>query len=257
MMTFLGYENILILVFCMVCKAQGDDSYQTLVLSTSPSASLPVLKSTYAFTETDEPVYTIAHTEQPEIHPTHDPGFNPELLNSNLSPISHHLETSPAPRLPESANSETSDASEETNSIDDIFTADEKLFNLSIGTASPEVENTAEDLPTATTQPATTESQVTPYEETEADALLKETSDEVGDNQGNLGLEPWKIGVISVAVFLALEAIVLTIYCFTCKRRRSSGHSTIDGTKSNEQQEGPQRRGDMPERMSDNKSTTV
>ncbi|XP_077331218.1 uncharacterized protein LOC143974067 isoform X1 [Lithobates pipiens] len=287
-MKSLGFENIITLVLCIVCKTKGDVSFQTFVLSPSPSASFPVLKSTSALAEREETTETNPHMVQPEVQTTQHSGLSPELPRINLSPISHHPESSTLPQLPENSHAEVSDASKESN---DIFTDDDQLSNLSEGTIAPEVENSVPDLSTTTPDPSVTESQVTPYEEIEADVLLEETSEELGGKQRRLGLEPWKIGVISVGVFLAIEAVVLAVYCLLCRRRRrvvivkscekdseagetinveSNDNTVVEGTVSgspcqnagdssrpSENQEAYQQRGDMPGRMSDNKSTTV
>ncbi|KAM5193188.1 uncharacterized protein ACMZJ9_014303 [Mantella aurantiaca] len=286
-MKFLGFEHIIALVLCIVYKTKGDLSFQTFVLSTSPPAFFPVLKTTSTFAQRNETTETKAPTVQPEVQTQHS-GLSPELPTSNLSSVSHYPETSPVTQLPQSSHSEISDASKESNSIDD----NDQLSNLSEGTTSPLVENSIQDLPT-TPEPTVTESQVTPFEEIEADALLEETSEELGGNQESLGLEPWKIGIISVGVFLAIEAVVLTVYCLICRKRRrvvivksseqdseagetinvESNDNTVTGVegtiigspsqnagdcnRSNEHQEANQQRGDMPGKMSDNKSTTV
>ncbi|XP_063776108.1 uncharacterized protein LOC134914273 [Pseudophryne corroboree] len=197
-------------------KDKGDVSQQPTVLPTSTSTPLPVLKTTTAFTQTYMTVNFNTNTEQPEVPPTQNPGSRLDLPSSNLTPLSHHPETSPVPQQPQSANSEISDASKETNSINDIFTEDEKLFNINERTISPEVEN-HKTIPSVT--PEQTESQGTPHKET--DAFLEGTLED-GDKDGSFGLAPWKIGVISAAVFLATEAIVLTIYCLICRKRRYS-----------------------------------
>ncbi|XP_069819589.1 uncharacterized protein [Dendropsophus ebraccatus] len=145
-----------------------------------------------------------------------------DLPISNLSPFSHQTETSSVPQVPQSADSEEiSDTSKQTNSINDIFADnvdnDDTLSSISERTTSPEIENIVKDLPSASVEPLIIKSHVTPHDKTEAS--LKDAAQNKENNESS-GLAPWKVGVISAAAFLAIEAMVLAIYCFMCKKKR-------------------------------------
>ncbi|XP_056408141.1 uncharacterized protein LOC130307425 [Hyla sarda] len=204
----------------MICSS-GEEEFQTTVLSVTTSVSPPVLKTTPVFTQTEPAVSTITITEEPEVTPTQDPGPRLDLPSSNTSPFSHQPETSSSPQLPQSANSDISDTSKQTNNINDIFADDDDnddtLSSNNDRTISPEIDNIVKDLPPASVEPVITESQATPYDETED--FIQDTSQNK-ENYERLGLEPWKVGVISAAAFLAIEAMVLAVYCFMCRKRR-------------------------------------
>ncbi|KAM4049008.1 uncharacterized protein ACNLHF_001878 [Anomaloglossus baeobatrachus] len=197
----------------------GEATYQSTVLSVTTSVSLPVvLNTTPVFTQTEQTISTTSNTEEPKVVPTQDPGPRLDLPDSNLSPFSHQPETSSIPS--QSANSEISDTKEQTNSINYIFTEDDDDHDdtrSSIIERTTPSENIAKDVPTVSMEPVITESQAPPYKQTEA--FIEETSQNK-ENDDSLGLEPWKVGVISAAAFLAVEAIVLAVYCFMCRKRR-------------------------------------
>ncbi|XP_071982628.1 uncharacterized protein [Engystomops pustulosus] len=223
MMKFLEYENIIIFILCIIGNTRGEEAYQSTVLSVTSSVSHPILKTTPYFTQTEQTISTTTDTEGPEVAPTQDPGPRLDLPGSNLSPFSHQPETSSIPQVSQNVDSEITDISKQTNSINDIFDdddndeSDDTFSNINEKTASTQIENTVKDVPLASLEPVITESQAPPFKDTET--FIEETSQNK-ENDDSVEFEPWKVGVISVAAFLAVQTMVFAVYCFMCKKRR-------------------------------------
>ncbi|KAM8960549.1 uncharacterized protein RCH25_036271 [Pelodytes ibericus] len=239
-----GFNYIVIMVLFATTETNGNVSSPVPIFSpTVTSVPMLVMKTTSSFSQIEQnvnvdPSFTVPSLAQPthetadisvsshQSLPSSNTGLSPELPSSNLSPVPQSTETSQLPQIPQSANSEVSNVSRETNSINEFFTEDETFVNINKRTASPQVENSVQDVPSAKpTLVVSDEPAVTLYDGTETDVALHETeaSNTFGGsttNHGKLGFEPWKIGLISAAVFLAVEAIVLIVYCFVCGKRR-------------------------------------
>ncbi|KAM3936510.1 uncharacterized protein RB166_002126 [Leptodactylus fuscus] len=199
---------------------KGEATYQSTVLTVTTSASQSFVKSTPAFIQTKQTDSTTTNTEEPEVAPTQDPGPRLDLPDSNLSPFSHQPETSSISQLPQNTNSEISETSKQNKNINDIFADDDDddddtLSSINERTTSPEIENTVKDVSSVSVEPVITTSS---YEDTEA--FLEDTS-KIKEHDGSVGLEPWKVGVISIAAFLAIEAMVFALYCFICTKKRN------------------------------------
>ncbi|XP_046901278.1 uncharacterized protein si:dkeyp-118a3.2 [Hypomesus transpacificus] len=101
---------------------------------------------------------------------------------------------------------------EESNHDNEIFTSKDNL-NLEPVNAAPTLDNLVEEIPATPPQPEEEEELGEPIE-------IGETSTNV--SEGGLGLEAWKIGAISAAVFLVLETIVIVVYVLKCRNRSNS-----------------------------------
>ncbi|XP_034146818.1 neurofilament medium polypeptide [Esox lucius] len=96
----------------------------------------------------------------------------------------------------------------ESNDVNEIITTKEDLLNLDLGKATPTLDHFVDDV-SAIAEEA---------EQGETNELVEVTTE-----PGVLGLETWKIGVISAAVFLFLEATVIIVYVIMCRNHTSSG----------------------------------
>ncbi|KAE8632907.1 hypothetical protein XENTR_v10001712 [Xenopus tropicalis] len=219
-----GIYYLITTVFLVNCETQENVSLQVpLSSSSSPSIPVPVTKESPELSQIDQMIniHEIS-TEPPEALPTRETGLSPELPSSYLSPLSDITQASQVPQHPQTDNSETSFGLEETNNLNEIFTEDDKLYIQ--GTIVPELKNVVKDftsVPTLTLN----EPRVTTFGHTNNGVILEATKSSsahagIDTKSRRLRLEPWKIGLISAAVFLAVEAVVLIVYCFVCKRRR-------------------------------------
>ncbi|KAM4709657.1 uncharacterized protein O3C94_023222 isoform 1-T1 [Discoglossus pictus] len=300
-----GLSIFISIVLFDICKSEENVStFFTQSAATPSSVPVPVINNFTGFSQIvqDINIYQ-ANIEEPEEQPTNEPVFSPDLLSSDVSPSSHHPETSQLPQISQSSDSEDEYDNKEPNSMNDIFNGDDKGFSLELITTTPEEENIVNEEPSTTPSLTVSESWVTPYYDAGIGELLEgtEASEIHGDNantefntnSAKLGLEPWKIGLIFTAAFLAVEAVVLVIYFFVCRKRRraviaknceqdseagdtinvesndntlAGEEGTINGaptqhavscTRSTEPQEAGQRRVELQGITTDNRSTDV
>ncbi|OCU01025.1 uncharacterized protein LOC108714080 [Xenopus laevis] len=216
-----GFYYFLTIALLVNCETQENVSFQ-VPLSSASSPSISITKESPELRQFDQMIniHDIT-TEQPEAMPTSDTGLSPELPSSYLSSLSDITQASQVPQLPQT-NSETSFDLEETNNLNEIFTEDDKLHIQ--GTVEPELKNVVKDF---TSMPTLTlsEPRVTAFGQTNNGAFLEATKSSsahagIDTKSKRLRLEPWKIGLISAAVFFAVEAVVLIVYCFVCRKRR-------------------------------------
>ncbi|KAJ8000541.1 hypothetical protein DPEC_G00181180 [Dallia pectoralis] len=137
--------------------------------------------------------------ETPDTRLTEGQGESPQLA----SPINPH-------RPGQETVSNTMGGTEvledlESNDVNEIGTTKENLPNLDLGKATPILDNYLED--------------------TAEKAEHGDSNELVEVSKEPEGLETWKIGVISAAVFLFLETIVIIVYVLKCRNHTSSGPS--------------------------------
>ncbi|XP_053312544.1 uncharacterized protein LOC128474275 [Spea bombifrons] len=214
-----------IIVLFATHETKGNVSSPAPGFSSSPLMPISTVKSSTSVTQIEQNAHIYPSITIPaEAHPTLESDLSPELPSSSFSPEPYNMGPSQMPQFRESANSEVSRVSEETNSINEILTGNDELFNINQITISPELGNIVQDLPSAKSTPSVNdESRVNVNDRTEIDLIIDGTaSSGITTKKGRLGPEPWKIGLISAAVFLAVEVLVLTVYCFVCRKRRSA-----------------------------------
>ncbi|XP_053558544.1 uncharacterized protein LOC128649350 isoform X2 [Bombina bombina] len=297
-----GFNCFISSVLLTLCAAKENVSPSPSLQSAAPSSvPIPVMKNFTDLSQIFQNVHLYqANTEAPEgrTTTTNKPDTSPDLMYSKLSSLSH--ETLQPSQLPQSSNSDTDEDSKEDNSINDNINRDNKLSKDN--QESPKVRNIVKVEPSTSPVLTVSEQWVTPYEDTDFEAFLEEneSSDIRGDNtqsdfnsNAKLGMEPWKIGLIFAAAFIAIETMVLVIYCFVCRKRRrailaknreqdseagdtinvESNDNTLTGqegtinggpgqhamacTYQYEQQEDEQRRGDLSDVTMDKRSTDV
>ncbi|XP_069086251.1 uncharacterized protein [Pleurodeles waltl] len=132
--------------------------------------------------------------------------------------LSHQSETS---HLPQDGNAAAEETNKDSNDLNEIFTGEDELLNLKEATESPALENSVQEVDVTTLLLDHTKSQDNLLGGMEIDSF-SEDPDSTGSNRKNAshGLESWKIIIISAAVFLVLEVIVLVIYCRVCRNRK-------------------------------------
>ncbi|CAH2293785.1 Hypothetical predicted protein [Pelobates cultripes] len=156
---------------------------------------------------------------------TPEPENSTDLPISDVSPVPQGTGTSQLPQI-QSADSDISDVHEETNNINEIIIEDDIFLNYNQKNISPEDEKIIQDVPSLIpTISVINEPKSTLYDETEIDLIVDQTESadiykDFTSTCEQMGFKPWKIGLISAAVFLIIEVVVLTAYCYVCKKKR-------------------------------------
>ncbi|XP_023685527.1 uncharacterized protein [Paramormyrops kingsleyae] len=138
-----------------------------------------------------------------------------EIETQDLPPAPFHTYVSPRSHgsirrksHPES-NVMGGDIAEDTNNFSEMVTPDTGLLNLEQTQTMPTLDDSLEDV--ASTTPS-----LLNEDEDLSHELLEDTTD-----GSALGIETWKIGTISAAIFLFLEAAVIVVYCLKYRKRTS------------------------------------
>ncbi|XP_069482658.1 uncharacterized protein [Ambystoma mexicanum] len=216
---------ITVLKWCIVvagvmsCEAQGNISLSEMI-PTEATTTISVLatkNTTVSIPIVSNENVTAAEPTIPQPTNQSTSGLLQDQADSHFSPRSHQSETS---HLPSESNMAAEGANKESNDLNDIFTGEDELLNLKEGTETPAQVHADFG---ATLLLGHSQSHDTHLDGIENNMFTDASEAEItGSNTESpvLGLESWKIGVISAAVFLVLEAIVLVIYCRVCRHRK-------------------------------------
>ncbi|MGH0115024.1 UNVERIFIED_CONTAM: hypothetical protein FKN15_068399 [Acipenser sinensis] len=174
---------------------------------TTPIPTLERTNSTESTSLTTEShlLTRVAETETPQ------PDFTPALLDTYLPSQSQ------APEIlnsHEESNIMGREISEESNYFNEIITPEDELLNPYDGTAAPTLDNFVDEVQATASVPPLS------HKAANNSVSLENPTDTT--EKIVLGIEAWKIGVISAAVFLFLETIVIIVYYRKCKKRRIS-----------------------------------
>ncbi|XP_063313292.1 uncharacterized protein LOC134612781 isoform X2 [Pelobates fuscus] len=186
-----------------------------------------VIQSTTSSNMIEQRAHTFPESTVPTQGLTPEPENSTDLPISDVSPVPQRTGTSQLPQI-QSADSDFSDVHEheETNNINEIIIEDDIFLNYNQKNTSPEDEKIIQDVPSLIpTISVSNESKSTLYDETEIDLIVDQIeSDDIYKDFTStcekMGFEPWKIGLISAALFLIIEVVVLTAYCYVCKKKR-------------------------------------
>ncbi|OCT97830.1 hypothetical protein XELAEV_18010062mg [Xenopus laevis] len=217
-----GIYYLITIAFLVNCETQENVSFQ-VPFSSASSIFIPIqiTKESPELRQIDQMSNLHESTELPEAMPTSDTGLSPKLSSSYSSSLSEITQASQVPQLPQT-DSEISFGPEENNNLNEIFTEDDKLYIQ--GTIVPESKNVAKDF-TSVPILTLTDPRVTTFGHINNGVVFEATKSSsaqagIHTKSKRLRLEPWKIGLISAAVFFAVEAVVLIVYCFVCRKRR-------------------------------------
>ncbi|XP_029602263.1 uncharacterized protein LOC115187333 [Salmo trutta] len=97
----------------------------------------------------------------------------------------------------------------ESNDANKIITFKDNLLNFDPDEATSTLDNFVEDIPAMANE----------EEQGETNEVVEVTT---GADNSESGLEAWKIGAISAAVFLVLETIVIIVYILKCRDKTNS-----------------------------------
>ncbi|XP_069086253.1 uncharacterized protein [Pleurodeles waltl] len=221
-MTIAALKWCLTIAGITLCKAQAGNFSLTDVLPTKASESDSSLaaKNTTVSTlnASNENISTAASPTIPQPTNLSTSGIVQDPTDTHSPNLSHQSETS---HLPQDGNAAAEETNKDSNDLNEIFTGEDELLNLKEATESPALENSVQEVDVTTLLLDHTKSQDNLLGGMEIDSF-SEDPDSTGSNRKNAshGLESWKIIIISAAVFLVLEVIVLVIYCRVCRNRK-------------------------------------
>ncbi|MGH0144986.1 UNVERIFIED_CONTAM: hypothetical protein FKN15_031145 [Acipenser sinensis] len=208
-MEFTLLKGSTVIILFALCKAQENVSTEVSASMepnlTTPIPTLERTNSTESTSLTTEShlLTRVAETETPQ------PDFTPALLDTYLPSQSQ------APEIlnsHEESNIMGREISEESNYFNEIITPEDELLNPYDGTAAPTLDNFVDEVQATASVPPLS------HKAANNSVSLENPTDTT--EKIVLGIEAWKIGVISAAVFLFLETIVIIVYYRKCKKRR-------------------------------------
>ncbi|XP_058857177.1 uncharacterized protein si:dkeyp-118a3.2 isoform X2 [Acipenser ruthenus] len=192
-MEFTLLKGSTVIILFALCKAQENVSAE---VSASMESNLTTLIPTLERSNSTESTSLTTESHLlTRVAENETPQPAPEILNSH-----------------EESNIMGREISEESNYFNEIITPEDELLNPYDGTAAPTLDNFVDEVQATASVPPVS------HKDANNSVSLENPTDTT--EKIVLGIEAWKIGVISAAVFLFLETIVIIVYYRKCKKRR-------------------------------------